>query len=450
MTTYAAVLSTLLATFAVQEERSIVDWLIVRGESELVAPMSYRKLADVYLPTFTTRIVGAGDADVQPAASRVVIGTPGDHELVEELARSLGLTWKDGNAHFQGDVYGPGTGFVLVDADPDGEGSLSLVTGIDARSLFNCFTVTLSIVEPGYTVLQRQAKLASGLLVPGVDRSRVIVIRLDADFERLVNETEGWPRGDRELRVARGLAGFGHVFQALNGGRADVLPSVKAALIDTQGSVKAARRVFGGRDVTAEVLAIFERCRVALGGVDGLAPVVYVVIDPSSGTNGRSFGADPVSGRPQLVLNLAVLASAGNFETVSLHECLHTFQSFAGERAVDRGMREGTATLGTQLVDPSISDAEALLWTEAEFAAAEQRQDALIAGFKQIAASTDAGRLRSWFDLGATFADVPGAPSRSGYYVCWLACRAWRKAHPSSTLVDLFDASADELLAALH
>ena len=57
--------------------------------------------------------------------------------------------------------------------------------------------------------------------------------------------------------------------------------------------------------------------------------------------------------------------------------------------------------------------------------------------------------MRDWFNLNGKVESIPGAPSRSGYYVCWLACRAWRDAHPSSTLGDLFFASTDELLAAL-
>jgi hypothetical protein len=446
MTSIAAALLALLPALPAQDP----DWLIVRGEAELVAPMSYEKVGSVYLRSFTTRIVGADEADTYPAASRVVVGTPGDHALVAELARSFGLELQGEGARFQGRDYAPGTGFVLVGADPDGQGLLSLITGSDAQSLSHCFTTPVDVTQPGYTVVGFREKLASGPLVSRAGLERPVVVRLDRDFERLVAETFDWPAGDRELRIARGLAGFGHVFQAL-GGRSDTLPSVQGALVDADGLVHDARRAFDGVDLTRIVLAVHERCLSAFGGAPprGPAPIVYVALDPTSATNGRNFGPDPLTGRPQVVLNLAVLGRAGNFDTVCLHECLHAFQSFPGGRAVDRGMREGTATLGTQLVDPTVSDAAALLWSEAELAAAEARRKALVAGFRRVADSTDPAVHRAWFTLGATLDAVPGAPSRSGYYVCWLACRAWLGARPGRGLGELFAATADELLAAL-
>jgi len=51
--------------------------------------MTYAKIGSVYLSSYTTRIVHAVDADARPAASRVVVGTPGDHALVADLAARL-------------------------------------------------------------------------------------------------------------------------------------------------------------------------------------------------------------------------------------------------------------------------------------------------------------------------------------------------------------------------
>lgn len=448
----AALLATLaaaLVTSPAAARGDDPDWLIVRGDAELVAPMTYAKIGSVYLSSYTTRIVHAVDADARPAASRVVVGTPGDHALVADLAAAFGLRFSAGRAQFQDRSYERGTGFVLVADDPDGGGLMTLIVGADPESLLACFTVSHDITQPGYAVMQRQKKLATGPLLVGVDLTRPLVIRLDRDVDRLLAETEGWPGGDRTLRVARGIAGFGHVFQALVG-RSDTLPSVQALAIDAQGLARKARAAFAGRDPDAEVLLAYERCRDALAGTDAPAPVVYVVNDPSAATNGKNFGADPLTGRPQVVLNLAPLARDRNFDAVCIHECLHTFQGVGGTRAVDRGMREGTATLGTQLVDPSVTDAEALLWSDAELAAAEARRAELVGDFKLMAESTEPATLNGWFTLGAKHNAVPGAPSRSGYYVCWLACKAWMEQHRGSTLADLFAASADELLAALQ
>jgi hypothetical protein len=115
---------------------------------------------------------------------------------------------------------------------------------------------------------------------------------------------------------------------------------------------------------------------------------------------------------------------------------------------MDRGRREGVATAATQVVDPDVGDAAALLWSEAELAAAVARRAELVRAFRRDAASTDQGLLRAWFTLGVE-PPVAGAPSRSGYYIMWLAARAWLAAHPGAALRELLDAPAEDLLAAL-
>lgn len=426
------------------------DWLVVRGDAELVRPMSYERLVDVYLKGHEARIVPATEGEEHPAASRMVVGTPRDHALVADVAAGFGLVFDGDVARFRGSDYALGTGFVLCARDPDGGGLLTLVTGADAESLLACFTVTHDLTQPGYAIVQRGKKLATGPLLSGVDLSRPLVVRLDCDVDRLLEETEGWPPGDRELRVARGVAGFGHVYQALVG-RSDTLPSVQALLADTRGLGRDARRAWGRKDLVNQVERAYARCREALGDPEDVsAPIVYVVNDPSAATNGKTFDPDPLTGRPQVVLNLAPLTRDGNLEAVCVHELLHTLQGPGGSRAVDRGMREGSATLGTQLVDPSVGDAAALLWSDVELAAAEERRDELVAAFLRDAGSDDRDVQHAWFTLGAELDAVPGAPSRSGYYVCWLACKAWLAEHPRAGLAGLFAAPADEVLAALE
>lgn len=426
------------------------DWLIVRGTEELSPEFSYESIGAAYFPGQEVRIVGAKLCDSDPAASRLVVGVPSQNAAVAKLARPLGLELEPGQATFRGRQYGPGTGFLLVANDPDGGGLLVLATGVDPAGVLACFSVPASLSRPGFTVVRGRTRLATGPLWPLDGREQIVVVRLDRDLERLASACADWPRSARALRALRALRGYEYVWQALDGPHTVLHVHVRAELDDPEGQVAAVRRAFSGRDLTREIEAAYQRCCQALDRPEGPAPRVYVLADPLAKTNGKSFGPDPVDGRPQIVLNLVPLARSDDFGTVVLHECLHTFQSFGGSRAWDRAVREGVVTLATQWLDPELGDAEALLWSESELAAAEAHREAIVEAFGAIAESADPPVLSAWFDLDGGPREVPGAPPRSGYWVGWLAARAWHEAHPSASLSDLFAASANDLRTALE
>jgi hypothetical protein len=446
-----------LATGLPPPEPGADAWLVVRGRDELTAPMSYGRLIEVYLPGAAARVVPAAGADGVTERNRMVVGTPGDNALLAELLPELGVAHEGDALAFRGRSIGAGQGLVLVADDVDGDGLLVVFTGASAEGLFTCFTTSIDVKRHGFTITERNRKVATGDLAAELDTSRPVVVRLDLALEHLLADAVSWSPAEAELHAARGLAGWGFVLQGVAGPQRDAATHVRAVRADASGLAARARQAFAGRDVAAEVLAAYERVRSAVLADEersaaslGPAPAFYVLNDPALGTNGRTFDPDPVTGRPSVALNLAPLARDGNLGTVALHESLHTFQApdTGATRVMDRGRREGVATAATQVVDPDVGDAAALLWSEAALAAAVARRAELVRAFRRDAASTDQGLLRAWFTLGVE-PPVAGAPSRSGYYIMWLAARAWLAAHPGAALRELLDAPAEDLLAAL-
>lgn len=425
-------------------------WVVVRGEQELESPMSYERLAEVYLGG-EARIVAADDVEHAPERNRVVAGTPDDNAVLAGLLPELGVTVERDGLRYRERLLGDAQGLVIVADDTDGDGLLVVFTGATAEALFTCFTTFIDIARHGFTVTELNRKVATGDLALDLDTSAPLVVRLDLVLEGLLFEARDWAPAERELYAARGLAGWAFVFRGFGGGEHDAAAYVRAFRADASGLAQGGRSPT--RDIDARVLRAYERVHAAVvggGERDGPAPAFYVLNDPSLGTNGRTFDPDPVSGRPSVALNLAPLARDGNLEAVALHESLHTFQApdTGPVRVMDRGRREGVATAATQVVDPDVADAAALLWSEAELEAAHARRDELVAAFRRAAGSADPGLLRAWFTLGVD-PPVAGAPSRSGYYVMWLAARAWLAAHPDAALRELLDAPAEDLLAAL-
>ena len=423
-------------------------WLLVRGHEELAQPLTYRRIAELYLKGESVRIAESDGARDGREPSRMLVGTPADNPLLAELLPELGVAVEPDALVYRGHRIGPERGLVIVRDDVDGNGTLSVLTGVRPQGVFACFTVMLDIRRAGFTIVERNTKIAVGDVTGELDTSRPIVVRLDVALERLLADAAGWSAGEAELHAARGLAGYAFVFRAAGGEGYVTERHVRSCREDRGDRATYARRFFASTDVTARILEHYEWLSEIVAR-DGPAPVFYVLNDPEVRTNGKTFDADPVTGRPSVLFNLAALAGDGSFDTIVLHEGLHTFQAPdpGPTRVVDRGMREGAATLGTQLVS-TIGGAAALLWTEEQLAAAEARRDAIVSAFRRDAASTDPALLRAWFTLDVD-PPVAGAPSRSGYFVMWLAARAWMEANPDAGVAELLAAAPDEVLAAL-
>jgi hypothetical protein len=173
------------------------------------------------------------------------------------------------------------------------------------------------------------------------------------------------------------------------------------------------------------------------------------VYGPEHGTNASNFEPDPYHGRPRVQFNLCALMRGERWRSVIVHETVHTLQRSVGPRLVDRAIHEGVATHLSLELAPGLSLADALYWSADELAAAAARAAELRAAFARLADETAPRAISPWVSLGRPPHEVPGAPSRSAYYIGRLAVRAWLRAHPDADARALLAAPVDEVYAAL-
>ena len=151
-----------------------------------------------------------------------------------------------------------------------------------------------------------------------------------------------------------------------------------------------------------------------------------------------------------IVLNRSALAEGDDWDAAIIHETWHTFQGLIGKTLIERCIHEGMATCLTKVIDPKISNHDAMFWGEKTWKAAEDNHDALLRIITQIKGSTDQRQISAFTKLNVRIPNLPGAPDRSGYYIGMLACEAWHKAHPKQSIPDLMSVSASDLLESLR
>jgi len=427
-------------------------WLLIRGEPDKVGFLTYERIAEVYLGDAPVRIVRpdevreSGEVEPDPATSRLVIGTPANNTLAARLTAALGMTVSDEHIAYAGRKCERGMGLVVLTEDPDGQGQLLLMTGVDEEGVFACFQAPLSLGETGWVIIRERQVYASGSIPLSFDTSRPRVIRLDREAEYLV-EASLRVRGDeRFLRIARGFGGYEDVFA--RAGMPDLV-AYGRWLVRSQATLARAKEFFDDRDLEGEILEAHRRCTELLGTTTGPRPAYFVMYGRPDGTNARAFEADPVTGRRRVLFNLCALARRRHFDAAILHETVHTRQGASGPTLLERALFEGVPTYLSQVIDPTLSDADALLWAPESLRAAREHHDAILTAFRAKAASTDRAEHTEFMLLDVPLSSVPGAPSRTAYYVAWLAARAWRTANPERSPADLLTVPAEEIFAAL-
>lgn len=444
-----ALLLTIAATFPVSPAGSSEtgEWLLVRGDPPRIGNLTYERIGDLYLGGAPYRVVRARDAGGDPDAGRFVIGTPGDNELVAELAPVLGLDVSGDAIEYAGRRWTAGSGLVLVTEDTDGAGRLILMTGVDAAGVYACFTTNVDVSRRGWVMIRDRRTVASGSPPLRIEDGEPLLVRLDRDAVYLVGAAAGLADDEAALRVGRGLLGYADVLVGAT--PPDLADYGRWLLGPGRGVVAATDAFFAGRDLEAEVRAAHALCVERLGGRRGPAPAYHLLYGLPDYTNASTQDPDPVTGRPRVRLNLCALARARHFDSALLHETVHTLQALGGRTLLERSMQEGVATFVTQELDPTLGDADALLWSAEDLRAAERHRRAIVAAFERHRDAVDPAITGQFLVLGTPLGEVEGAPSRTGYYVAWLACRAWRKAHPDRPLAELLTADPRDVLAAL-
>ena len=437
----------LLLSFApsVPQERD-PEWLLVRSRAERYGPTDWDHIGGGYLRDLEYRLVTPEEAGALPATSRFVVGTPTDNELVRQLAPELGIVITDHYLYYGSLFAGATVGMTLVTDDPDGSGTLVLVTGIDDSAVSACFSVDFNREKRGYMLACRDYVIERGSLDLEVYRSRPSVVRLDREQSFLFDRARAQSGGEQALRLARGLRGYQTVLAKL--GYENLFVDAHRMLHDT--AIDRARARFAELDLDEWVRSVYEECVEFVGVRPDPAPVFYFAYGPQEGTSAVAFDPDPQTRRRQVAFNLCAMRDAEHLRESMIHEIVHTMQKGVQRRLMDRALNEGSAVFLTQALEPGYSDARVLGWSESELAAARQRHGEILRAFLRSFESPDRRQWRAFVHGAEPLEAVPGAPSRTAYYLGFLACRAWRSAHPREPLSELLRADPEEIFALLE
>lgn len=273
------------------------------------------------------------------------------------------------------------------------------------------------------------------------------VTRLDKDLLFVLNSEPFSDLDEAALRLARSMAGYSFVYEML--GVTDLFEFSKRLIKDSEYFEQSVRR-FECHDLTQDIKDVYSRCSRFLGMERPLAPSYFVAFGERDKTNARYFGVSPKTGRPRVALNLAAIETSREWEIAILHESVHTFQDRAAQDLLSLCMLEGVAIWVTQQIEKSVTDYEALMWSRDQLDAARIRVDAIIEEFDRVKHSRERSDLVRFVAANVSLSEVPGAPSRTGYYLGWLAIRTWFEQsgarHPSEAL----NATAEEIWQALR
>lgn len=427
-------------------------WLLVRSEADALESFGWERLARVYLRT-DYRVVRAAAAAAHPKASRLVVGTPDDNALIKKLAKDLGIDYRDKHFRYDGREYPDDAGLALVTDDPDGGGTLAVFTGATPKGAYNCLSVPVDLSRHGYVAMTFRKVIRRGgvrsLRPLVVDADALRVVRLDLDLWRIRDSMSTSSLDEVALRVSRALAGYRFVFQPAVGPDIDLLDFTRRQFKEHASALESTRKLFADVDLRALLEKADRKVVKAFGGRRGPRPVVYTIVTRPGITNAQVIGKDPDTGRMRMVLNLAAHQSLEMLQLSAVHEFVHTLQKSHGGTLLERALHEGVAVYASQELEPGTGDHETLMWTADKLAAANQRRTAILRAFRQLKDSRDIRRIGCFVYAGSPLRYVPGAPDRCGYYVGWLAVKAWRQKHPDRPLADLLKVNAAEILSAL-
>lgn len=425
-------------------------WRITAGSHPNPLPIPVERVRTTYFKGRKSSLASLAQLDDAPETNRLVIGLPSADPAIAALASRFGVAASGNALSFGGKRIAAGTGLRLGAPDPDGGGTLVLVIAGDEAGLRTPFTVQLDLLGTGFTITTPGKILEAGTLplfrADELDTSRALAMRLDLDCGSILDETEGWPLGERAQRLALAFAGYRDVLQRAAGAEIGEEDFFAALLRSPAQDLAEARERFGGRRMQDLADKMWRRTSEVLGAPEGPAPAIHFLLAPKRWTNAVTFDPATPGGRPRILINLTAFSDHAALETALAHECVHVRQSEPVNDLPGRSAHEGVATFLSQQLIPGTKDANALMWTEEEFALAEERAVEILARFRTDAFGRGRPVIAQWTQLGSTHLALPGTPSRLAYWVGWRAARAWRTAHPDAPLTALFTVSPEDLL----
>ncbi len=452
------------------------EWLLVRGAEDDYQGIGLDQIGQAYLRGKTWRVVHSAEVPQDYTGGLFLVGTPSGNALLAQKLQDAGILVLPDALLWQGRRVPSGHGLIFKGA------GFAVFTGVEASGVHACFTLSANVMAGPARVVRAGQEVAISSLRPAdldiefapqlqlrrLDRVQTRWLLGGAEPQAEKNRSSTAPEGarsaitedggmlqdgDRALAAARAVEGYASEFRRIYAGgpapRQDLFQFHLWLLRHQRPEIQRVARVFGEVDLQRELSAIYQRCLQTLGASRQPAPAVTVLIALPGDCNALTSDLEPISGRPRVIINLAAFTDLATLRLVAAHEFIHCFQMSKGATlSAGRLVTEGVATYLSQEIVPGTPDHQALMWSEAKFAAAQGHHAAAAEAYLQAArAGDDSG----WFYLATPPPGTAalGLPDRCGYYLGWWAARAWRQAHPQRPLRDMLHLGAADLLAQL-
>jgi hypothetical protein len=271
-----------------------------------------------------------------------------------------------------------------------------------------------------------------------------ILLRLDLDFFALTADLTAHSPDEVALVLSRRFEGERAYFQAALGNPVDLFAFHRDLLHTKQSELAEAEALSKKLRHHAMVSEFEYRLSDLIGLREGHSPAIAFLVGDPKGTNARTFGPDPVTGRNRILLNVAAHTDLTALRISLSHELVHTRQTHFGPGLLDKAATEGIAAFLSGQMVPNQTDAQLLMWSADKLKAATDRQDAILKAFH--ATTQDRGAdPTEWLTLHRPLQAVPGAPDRCAYWLGFLAARKWYAEHPDQGAKGLMELSATEL-----
>lgn len=437
----------LLLSIAVSEHATAraqaVTWTYHHEKAQLPG-VQWKALGKAYLGK--TKYRDLGTAPAPKKGSRLVIANY-KSALGAGVLTKLGLS-ADGGLSISGQDIPADAGLIVLSADPDGDGQLALFTGSNNQAVYQTLTVPTNMQGSGWFVVQNRKVVAKGAWPPVSPASfsldQALVLRLDLNFFRLRRRFGALSIDDQALVLARRLAGEGAYLEAALGPGVDLFQFYRRLLSESRRESIVAHWTAIRLDADQLVAQTEAQVDSLLGARTGPSPAIAFLVGDPDGTNAKTFGEDPITGRLRVLINVLAHRDETAIRISLAHELVHTRQTRFGPSLLDKAATEGIAALLSGRLVPNQSDAQLLMWPTSKLEAATKHQDAIYRAF--LAASRDdQSDLNDWLIKDRPLRAVPGAPDRAAYWLGFLAARKWFAEHPNEGAKGLLNLTGAEL-----